>query len=209
MASAADFAARETYRKLMLEIKVRVSTINALLFDQRGIPSAHVREFLALQIRMICETIGLGCLVVHGDLVEKLPANFRKTYAPGEIFAALDNLHDDFFPVPIQPQKAATGWHMADYEGAAHIAKPEIRLVWSRCGDLLHRGSLKSLAAEGRPVQKNFDDLTEWKQKIQNLLINHRIIRADRKISFIAMLQVDGIGGGVHVAMAGATPDKD
>ncbi len=97
--------ARQTYRELMVEAKARALSINTLSNDQRGIPSPLVREFGVLQIRMLCEIVALACLVAHGDLVKKSSRDLKTVYAPGEIFAELDKLHADFFPIPIQPEK--------------------------------------------------------------------------------------------------------
>ena len=91
MADAADFEARDRYLDLMIEAKARALSINSLTNDQRDIPSPLVREYGVLQIRMLCEIIGLCCLVAHGDLVAQGPANLRKAYAPGEIFANFKN----------------------------------------------------------------------------------------------------------------------
>ena len=188
MANAADFEARDRYRDLMIEAKARALSINAIWGDQRGIPSPLIREYGVLQIRMLCEIIGLACLVAHGDLVAQGPANLRKAYAPGEIFAALEEMHDDFFPVPMEPQQTNDGWHMAEYAGGSALEKQEVKAVWDQCGGYLHKGNLKRLVRQNDPVQANFADVSEWGQKIMNLLSNHRMIRKDRQIAFITML---------------------
>ena len=191
-------AACQTYRELMIEAKMRALSINTLANDQRGIPSPLVREYGVLQIRMLCEIIALGCLVAHGDLVKKSSRNLKTIYEPGEIFAELDKLHGDFFPVPIMPEKTVIGWHMAEYTGAPYATKSEIRQIWARCGDVLHRGTLKRLIKPKNPVQNNFADLNEWGQKLLNLLSNHRIISFDRNTAFIALL---GHGEDVQVVI--------
>ena len=60
------------YKALMVEARTRVSSIDNLLKDQRGITSPFVREFGVLKIRMLYEIVALGCLVAHRDLVEKV-----------------------------------------------------------------------------------------------------------------------------------------
>ena len=97
-------------------------------------------------------------------------------------------MHDDFFPVPMEPQKTNDGWHMAAYAGGSALAKNEVKAVWNECGGYLHKGNLKRLVRQNNPVQSKFLDVSEWGQKIMNLLSNHRMIRKDRKIAFITML---------------------
>ena len=188
MAVPEDVAARDTYFDLMVEAKARLLSINTPSQDKRGIPSALVHEYGVLQIRMLCEIIGLGCLVAHGDLVAKASTKLKKAYSPDEIFAALDKLLDDFFPVPMRPEKTETGWHMAEYTGGAYARKSEIVDIWAKCGNILHRGSLKNLVKAKSPVQTTFADLDDWGRKISNLLSNHRIMRQDRKFVFITLL---------------------
>lgn len=206
MAVAADFEARDRYRDLMIDAKARAWSIEQLVTDQRGIPSPLVREYAVLQIRMLCEIIGLACLVAHGDLVATGPANLRKAYAPGEIFAALGAMHDDFYPVPMAPQKMAPGWHMAEYDGPAYLKKEEVKSLWDRCGGDLHKGSLKRLLKPNNPLQTNFADVANWSGKIMNLLANHRMLRKDRKLVFVAMLS--NAAGAVQVEIGDAI-DQD
>jgi len=202
MASEQEFTMLNIYHDLMVEAKARMLSINALTNDQRGIPSPLVYEYGVLQIRMSCEIIGLACLIAHGDLVSQAKADLRKTYAPGQILAELGQMHDDFYPVPMRPEKTANGWHFAEYNGGPYLAKSEVAGIWARCGDVLHRGHVKKLLKAKNPVQKNFLDLQEWGQKIINLLNNHRIVTFDRRLAFICMLE-DG-NGDVKVALGEA-----
>ncbi|MEO8241623.1 MAG: hypothetical protein ABI832_04880 [bacterium] len=208
MASNDDHAAVQTYQSLMVEAKARALSIDTLTRDQRGIPSPLIHEYGVLQIRMLCEIIGLGCLVAHGDLVKQSSHLVKKAYKPGEIFAELEKLHSDFFPVPMRPEKTEAGWHMADYTGGPYAAKSEIIKIWNSCGDILHRGSLKRLVKEQNPVQKDFSDLNQWGQKILNLLSNHRILRENRRQVIVTFLQVDDLSGTVQVVIA-ETPDAE
>lgn len=197
---------QQIYQNLMVEAKERIASINLLTGDQRGIPSPIVREFDILQIRMLCEIVGLACLVAHGELVDLAPANLKKQYAPGQIFAALGDLHDDFYPVPMTPQKVKGGWHFAEYEGAPYATKEELPQIWAKCGDVLHRGSLKNLIKAKNAVQNEFADVVEWGQKIANLLNNHRIVTLGNEYAFVTLLH-DG-NGEVKVALGQAIADQ-
>lgn len=197
----------KVYLGLMVEAKERAMSVNALTGDQRGIPSPLVHEYGVLQIRMLCEIIGLACLVAHGDLVAKAKPDLRKVYAPGQIFAELEKMHDDFYPVPIKPEKTENGWHMAEYDGAAFLTKGEVAGIWARCGDVLHRGHLKKLLKVNSPLQNNFLDLQEWGQKIMNLLSAHRIITQKRDVAFVCLLEDSN--GEVSVALGEAGEGAD
>lgn len=204
MPSSEDQAALKNYTGLMVEARARALSINTLTRDQRGIPSPLVHEYCVLQIRMICEIVALSCLVAHGDLVGRASSSISKAYAPGKIFSSLTELHDDFFPVPVKPIKTVTGWHMADYSGGPFADKQEIIDIWNKCGELLHRGTLKNLLKQRNPVQSNFADVNNWGQKLLNLLSNHRILRNNRHQVFVTFLQVNDMNGDVVVAIAEA-----
>ena len=196
------------YQKLMVEAKARIDGINILTGDQRGIPSPLVREFDILQIRMLCETVGLACLVAHGDLVEIAPAKLKKEYRPAEIFDALARLHDDFYPVPMTPQETDYGWHFAEYMGAPYADRTELAQIWARTGDILHRGSLKNLVKANEPVENEFAEVVDWGQKLANLLNNHRIVTLGNEWTFVTLLQ-DGNGDVKCVLGKAETPGPD
>jgi hypothetical protein len=204
MTKALNQKTLELYHQLMIEVKARLLSINTLTNDQRGIPSPLVYEFGVLQIRMLCEIIGLACLVAHGDLVARSKAGLKEKYRPNEIFIELGKLHDDFYPVPITPTKAQQGWHMDHYVGAPFLVKSDVAKVWSLCGNVLHRGNLKQLLKANNPIQHHFSNLQDWGQQIGNLLNNHRIITLDRNQAIVCQL---GDGSGiVNVVLGEALP---
>src|SRR5690606_18389345 len=94
------------------------------------------------------------------------------------------------------------------YEGPAYATKEELPQIWAKCGDVLHRGSLKNLIKAKNPVQNEFADVVEWGQKIANLLNNHRIVTLGNEYAFVTSLH-DG-NGDVMVALGQAiTGEQD
>jgi hypothetical protein len=69
-----------TYANLMTPIKSRLNILRDLIADHRRYPDLIVMEFTQLQIRMICETLTIGCLVAHGDLKATRSGKLTKTY---------------------------------------------------------------------------------------------------------------------------------
>lgn len=104
-------------------------------------------------------------------------ATYVKNISLGQIFDALEDLHDDFFPVPGTIKKTETGWHFDYWEGGPFATKEELTTIWARSGDVLHRGSLKNLIKAKAPVENQFAEVVEWGQKISNTASssdNHR-----------------------------------
>jgi hypothetical protein len=189
----------------MEEAKTRTASINALTSNKIDFPSNIARECCYLQLRMLCELIALGCLVAHGDIEATKSKDFQKAYLPAEILSRLEALHPEFYPSPRVAQKTPTGWHLADYDGPPYLTKEELRTLHGKCGDVLHRGSLKRLSRAAKAGNEDFGDVTEWGQKILNLLSVHCIITLGAQRVIVTFLEVTNAGGAVQCAM-GAAP---
>ena len=85
----------------MEEVKLRFSSVDAALNGGTSLPPLHVREFF-LQLRLLCESIALGCLVAHGEITTtRLTSKLRKEWAADRIINQLEQLHPDFYPHPV------------------------------------------------------------------------------------------------------------
>jgi hypothetical protein len=89
----------QVYVELLEEAKPRMACIDGIL-NGRLLPSPLLREIAFLQFRMLCESIALGCLVVHGDIGETQIGNLRKEWSASKIMERLGSLADDFYPHP-------------------------------------------------------------------------------------------------------------
>ena len=69
-----------TYANLMSAIKSRINILRDLIANPRRYPDLIIMEFIQLQIRMICETLAIGCLVAHGDIKATRSGRLTKTY---------------------------------------------------------------------------------------------------------------------------------
>ena len=191
MATKSDFAAANLYQDLMVELKARAESINAVTGLSATIPAPLLREYGYLQLRMMCELIALGCLVAHGDIPATHTKSFQKAYDPADIFRKLEALHPDFYPVPIKPEKTPDGWHFDQYD-KPYLTKSELIRLYGKCGDVLHKGSVRKLLnGKVQPVV-NFDDINEWGQKLLNLVSSHRIGRIGNKLQFIVLFSLTG-----------------
>ena len=97
---------QQLYADLMDEARVRIHAIRDII-DARNLWAPRLlQEFAYLQLRMLCETIAVGCLVAHGDVQDRTTL---KSWRPGDMIRKLGELNPDFYPrgVRIRP-KAAT-----------------------------------------------------------------------------------------------------
>jgi hypothetical protein len=182
------------YLDLMTELKVRQDSMT--LAVSGGLP-LHPRiayEHCYLQLRMICETIALSCLVVHGDIPATKQKKLKKAFEPHVIIGELEKLHPKFYP---QPGKQIIGKDgkvvkVQDIEDG-YLTKADLISLWAKCGDVLHRGSLKNLELR---LNKggSFQKITSWSQKIVTLLNHHQIalFNSTSQIWVIMQSDIDG-----------------
>ncbi|WP_309605317.1 hypothetical protein [Phenylobacterium sp.] len=184
MPTADDNAAMETYKSIIEEALLRVHSIDAMLRKSPGLRPTFIREYCFLQLRLLCELIALGCLVCHGDIPASKTKAFQKAWVPGEILKKLQDLHPDFYPVPFVMEDTPSGHHLGDYKDE-YLTKDDLLALWSRSGDILHRGNLRKLLKVKMLETLRSDDIIKWNQKILNLLQHHRVSRSGNNFHFL------------------------
>jgi hypothetical protein len=172
----------DRYRALMEEIKWRLRILEtAHTFPLPRLGAAA--EISYLQLRMICEVIAVGCLLVHGDVPASRTARLKKEYKADAIIGVLETLHSDFYAVPCEIKYDLNGQPWGVVEPAVTrpiLDKQSLRKLYYEAGGFLHRGALDFvLPANVRKVK--FAIIQEWATKIRSLLHNHRINLIDDK----------------------------
>lgn len=172
-------ATMSTYRNLLVEIKYRVEALDDLLTGQVRMRAPIAEEHGYLQLRMICELIAMGCLVIHGDV--PVSASVRKSYKADWIISEMARLHPKFFPVALETNDRITadGIRQLTKKRADALTQEDLARLWSReAGNLLHR-SLRTIDRTARPV--DFGPLQEWRDKIVQLLDKHQLTAPDEE----------------------------
>jgi hypothetical protein len=183
---------RELYLLLMEELKRRRDIIADVLTSKFNLPQGTAIELCYLQLRMICELIALGCLAAHGDIPATRSGKMRKAYAPNTILAELERLHSQFYPVPGKQVLSSSGTPIDVLSiETGYLTKDDLLSLWARCGDRLHRGSMKNI---DRPFVVDFNVIREWDTKIVTLLRHHQIRLQNPKymLWIIMQSQTDG-----------------
>jgi hypothetical protein len=194
-------AAINLYTKLMEEAKSRLSCINLAVTGRTGLPSPAIREFCFLQFRMICELIALGCLTAHGDI--EATTKLRDEWSASNIVNQLDKLHPDFYPFPSVKETTGRHHHLTPIK-EGYLTKAELLSLNGKCGDILHRGSLKKLMSPRSPLQVHFPDIDVLARKIARLLEIHSIALIGGNAYLMCLMASSEAGSGVQVAFAEA-----
>jgi hypothetical protein len=169
-ATSKQRALLDFYAHLMEEAKARLLCVDMALAGRTGLPGPAVHEFCYLQFRMLCEVIALGCLTAHGDVNRS--TRLRKAYAADKIIEELEKLHPHFYPFACMQNKRGPDEYDAVLLDDGYLTKRELLKLYGRCGDVLHRGSLKKLIS---PQVLDFTDVESWRKKIGDLLWFHAI----------------------------------
>jgi hypothetical protein len=176
------------YAELMAEIKLRTEAIDAVLAGNVSLRAKIAEELCYLQLRMICETIAIGCLLVHGDISAK-KSDLMKSYKADWIIKQLTELHSRFYPNPLEDKDDidADGRFLWKNRKESYLGKSELLQLYTRiAGGHLHRGSAKNALKRDRPLE--FKEIRDWRDKIVRLLNRHTLLSADQEqIFYVAM----------------------
>jgi hypothetical protein len=83
----------------------------------------------------------------------------------------------------------------------AFLTKEELFVLYNRkCGDVLHRGSVKKLISDKHPFQRHFHELNSWKVKIMNLLNHHQISLVSGNV-IVCGMSMTSLAGRVQVVL--------
>lgn len=164
------------YQLLMNEVKYRFKLILQLLKHDAPYPDDIIKEFCFLQIRMVCELVGLGCLLAHAGIKGAQTSQLRKAWSPERIISELEKLHPNFFPEAFTLKKTPDGGISIAIENKpGYLTKDELITLHGLCGQVLHRGSIERLRARAPAPRSGRKETVEWTQKLLNLLDRHVI----------------------------------
>ena len=191
---------QQIYADLMDEARLRIHALRDGIDARNHWVPRLLQEFLYLQLRMLCETIAVGCLVAHGDIKN---AGALKLWQAPIIIKELENLNPNFYPRGVRFRKSPSGETCLDDYAAPQLSKADLVSLWNRTGSYLHRGSAKNLLAEhGKVLNVNLDPIILHGKKILNLLEQHIISSANGKGHLLVALAADDAGGNAMVWVA-------
>lgn len=180
----------------MIGIKQRVAILNEITGSYhtgsyRRLPMFCVAEVIQLQIRKICETLALGCLVVHRDLEGAQSRRLSDAYQADFIIKALGKLHQNFYPRPsmqvLQYDKPVS-WIPIKH---GFLTKAELLKSYRHAGDFLHVGDINDILSN-KQMNVDLASIRLWVTKLMTLLNHHHIYLADPRGTEPAAFDDDG-----------------
>ncbi|MES1201276.1 MAG: hypothetical protein ABUS57_07480 [Pseudomonadota bacterium] len=179
-------AAAATYANLLNEIKYRVAAIDDCLGGRVQMRARIAEEHCYLQLRMICELIAIGSLILHGDI--EVGSKVRKSYQADRIIKALSEQHLDAYPQPIQLTDTDDDPPQHIPIKTGFLTKENFFYLYNQvCGAALHRGKAENILVKERKT--DFDPIKKWLDRIIALLNRHTVISRDEETYFIFVME--------------------
>jgi len=167
---------RLLYWNLMSETRRRLDFLEVLYENFFKLPLSPRRELGYLQLRMICETVALACLVVHGDDLPGMNARIKSAHQADFILKRLEELHPRFFPEPGTPVPDPAMPDARKFEPSTddYLTKSELITLYRQCGEHLHRGTYQNIG-EPDETPPPFEPIRDARLRLVMLLRFHRI----------------------------------
>jgi hypothetical protein len=201
--SRAQLNPLQMYGNLMEEVKARIGAADAAITGKYPVHPVIAQEIAYLQLRLLCETIALGCLVAHGHITNINFDRLHKEYDADKIIKEMAKLHADFYPVPIILTQLFGNMWGEKPRTEGFLTKQELLKLYGITGNFLHRGRLKKLLESMNP-EVDFSAIAGWLTKIGGLMSVHQIHAPGRKVIWDCILTYGAFDGSgpVRVAVA-------
>ncbi|HZG32081.1 MAG TPA: hypothetical protein VEZ59_02335 [Sphingopyxis sp.] len=196
---------RSLYADLMNEARDRLNAIQQAIDRRDQCRPIITQEFCYIQLRALCEVIAIGCIIAHGDRLDK---DTLKAPEASVIMKRLGKFSPNFYPRPVRVQITGMSINLED-NTEPFLTKDELSILWGKAGNFVHRGSARNLLrAKTAGPTVNLDEIIAWGMKIKNLLEIHLISSTDKKEHLLVHLSHEQAGGGALVSIANS-PLKD
>jgi hypothetical protein len=201
------------YVQLMEHVKWRMVAAQEIMADihtNPGHPGLILNfELCTLQIRKICEALAIAVLVAHQLLDEATTNRFRDKWNADQLLGLLDQVNENSFPMKVKRRDQISKGidHHFQIIRESVLTKRQLRTIYSRCGELLHVGSLAGLLKGKRPEFRT-RELEQWMKSLADLLQTHVIALPEfERLLFCSM--TDPETGKAQVAISRAGPAQE
>lgn len=184
-------AAVEIYLPLMHELAIRIEIVAKACYGKLNLTPPYAREYAYLQFRRMCELIALGCLQLHGDLPLVKTQAIKKEWNAEKIMSILHKEYPHAFPQCITRTKTDDGWHIQANSKPNALTRDEFKKLYCECGEVLHRGTIRTLANTSGFNEKDYQKVIDWQNKIVDLMNEHFVGRANDEGYYIVSLRTE------------------
>jgi hypothetical protein len=184
-------AAMQSYLILMHEVAIRIELVGHACDGSLNLTPPYAREYAYLQFRRICELIALGSIQLHGDLPSTQTQSIKNEWNAEKIMKILYKSHPHYFPQSIMREKTSKGWNITANCKPNALTLGEFKKLYSECGEVLHRGTIRALETIGTLTNTNYQKVIDWQRKIVDLMNEHIVIRNSGRSFYMISLRTD------------------
>lgn len=185
-----DDAVRE-YLPLMHEVVIRIELVAHACEGKLNLLPPYAREYAYLQFRYICELIALGCLQLHGDLPLASKKATQKQWNAEKIMKMLEGDYKHCFPQSVIREKNANRHNIKANAKPNALTLKEFKKLYIECGEVLHRGTVRSIKASFLENDHDYQKIIDWQTKLVDLMNEHLIGRAKGKSFYLVSLKTE------------------
>ena len=167
------------YLPLMHELAILVDLVAHAYEGRLNLTPPYAREYAYLQFRRMCELIALGCLQLHGDLPQTQTQSAKKEWNAEKIMRLLHRSFPHSFPQAVTREVTSKGWNVQANSKPNALTLAEFKSLYSECGEVLHRGTIRSLQTAAPLAESDYKKVTVWQSKIVDLMNEHMVGRAN------------------------------
>lgn len=187
-------SAVRTYLRLMHELVTRIELVAYACDGKLNLTLPYAREYCYLQFRRLCELMALGCLQLHGDIPAARTSIVQKEWNAERIMRRLHKEHPHSFPQSVTRTRENGVWHFQGNSKPDALTLKEFKVLYHECGELLHRGTIKSIEAEGPLGQEDYEKVIKWQRKIVDLMNEHIVARrSDNGMYLVSLKSENGL----------------
>jgi hypothetical protein len=169
-----------SYMILMHELAIRIDLVVIACEGRLNLSPPYAREYSYLQFRRCCELIALGSLFLHGDLPLAQTNSVKKEWNADKIMRMLQKAHPHTFPQSVITERTVHGMNIKANAKPEALTFDEFKRLYAECGEVLHRGTIRTVEAFGTPSQADYEKVISWQRKLALLMNEHIVVSANR-----------------------------
>lgn len=180
-----------SYITLMHEFAIRIDLVATACDGQLNLSPPYAREYAYLQFRRCCELIALGCLFLHGDLPQVQTNSAKKEWNADRIMRMLQRAHPHAFPQSVTTERTSAGMNVNANSKPEALSFDEFKRLYAECGEVLHRGTIRTVETLGTATQSDYEKVIQWQRKLVHLMNEHIVVSANGKDLYLIALRTD------------------
>ena len=178
------------YLALMHEFVERSDLVSAAISGKFALSFPYLREFTYLQFRYMCEIMAVGCLILNKNIAGLQSQAGNREWNAGKIMRLLHQHHTYAFPQCAQRETSKSGAELINANcNPNSLTYAEFNMLYAECGEVLHRGSTRSIEQSQKFTSETKQQITVWQSKLIDLMNIHIVGRTNERGFYLTTMR--------------------